>query len=99
MLHSWQPQATTACTTLPIWLLDPIDNAVQQVLRDTLNCTLPIEIIYNGPAEMDAWAIQKFEVASFSVCHPLGCSMHARLARAVGDVAAMTPLPLAGTLC
>jgi hypothetical protein len=33
-----------------------------QVLRDTLNCTLPIEIIYNGPLEMDAWAIRKFEV-------------------------------------
>jgi len=31
-------------------------------LRETLNCTLPIEIIYNGPSEMDAWAIQKFEV-------------------------------------
>lgn len=36
-----------------------------QVLRDTLNCTLPIEIVYNGPAEMDAWAIQKFEVGLF----------------------------------
>lgn len=31
-------------------------------LRETLNCTLPIEIIYNGPSEMDDWAIQKFEV-------------------------------------
>ena len=32
-----------------------------QVLRDTLNCTLPIEIIYNGPGEMDNWAINKFQ--------------------------------------
>ena len=39
-----------------------------QVLRDTLNCTLPIEIIYNGPLEMDAWAIQKFEVRLTSQC-------------------------------
>ena len=33
-----------------------------QVLRDTLNCSLPIEIIYNGPAEMDEWAVNKFQV-------------------------------------
>lgn len=33
-----------------------------QVLRDTLNCTLPIEIIYNGPGEMDSWAVNKFQV-------------------------------------
>ena len=33
-----------------------------QVLRDTLNCTLPIEIIYNGPREMDDWAVNKFQV-------------------------------------
>ena len=39
-----------------------------QVLRDTLNCTLPIEIIYNGPLEMDAWAIHKFEARACS--HP-----------------------------
>ena len=32
-----------------------------QVLRDTLNCTLPVEIIYNGPGEMDDWAINKFQ--------------------------------------
>ena len=35
-----------------------------QVLRDTLNCTLPIEIIYNGPREMDQWAVNKFQVPS-----------------------------------
>ena len=35
-----------------------------QVLRDTLNCTLPIEIIYNGPGEMDDWAINKFQARS-----------------------------------
>ena len=34
-----------------------------QVLRDTLNCTLPIEIIYNGPREMDEWAVNKFQVS------------------------------------
>lgn len=35
-----------------------------QVLRDTLNCSLPIEIIYNGPREMDEWAVNKFQVLS-----------------------------------
>ena len=35
-----------------------------QVLRDTLNCSLPIEIIYNGPREMDDWAVNKFQVLS-----------------------------------
>ena len=34
------------------------------MLRDTLNCTLPIEIIYNGPGEMDDWAINKFQARS-----------------------------------
>ncbi len=36
--------------------------ATLTVLRESLNCTLPIEIIYNGPLEMDAWSIQTFEV-------------------------------------
>ena len=40
-----------------------------QVLRDTLNCTLPIEIIYNGPAEMDLWAINKFQVRPLALLH------------------------------
>ncbi|CAL5224336.1 g7008 [Coccomyxa viridis] len=35
--------------------------ATIKVLRDTLNCTLPIEIIYNGPREMDEWAVNKFQ--------------------------------------
>ena len=33
-----------------------------QVLRHTLNCSLPIEIIYNGPSEMDDWSVKKFQV-------------------------------------
>lgn len=37
------------------------------VLRESLNCSLPIEIIYNGPNEMDLWSIKKFEVLPF---HP-----------------------------
>lgn len=40
-----------------------------QVLRDTLDCTLPIEIIYNGPAEMDLWAINKFQVSPLALLH------------------------------
>ena len=40
-----------------------------QVLRDTLNCTLPIEIIYNGPREMDEWAVNKFQVDSLLRAH------------------------------
>ena len=47
-----------------------------QVLRDTLNCTLPIEIIYNGPREMDQWAVNKFQVPSLlmtCVKLPRGC--------------------------
>ena len=33
-----------------------------QVLRNTLNCTLPIELVYNGEYEMDAKTCNKFEV-------------------------------------
>ena len=33
-----------------------------QVLRDTLRCRLPIEVVYNGKYEMDAPACAHFEV-------------------------------------
>lgn len=33
-----------------------------QVLRNTLNCTLPIELVYNGEFEMNNLTCQKFEV-------------------------------------
>ena len=48
-----------------------------QVLRDTLNCSLPIEIIYNGPKEMDEWAVNKFQVTLALIPQP---SCHSRLA-------------------
>ena len=33
-----------------------------QVLRETLNCTLPIEVIYSNPSEMSKHTAAKFEV-------------------------------------
>ena len=48
---------------------DLIHSVLPQVLRDTLNCTLPIELIYNGPAEMDQWAINKFQVRHLALLH------------------------------
>lgn len=35
-----------------------------QVLRQTLNCTLPIEIVYNGPVEADEVVRRQFEVSA-----------------------------------
>ena len=33
-----------------------------QVLRNTLNCTLPVELVFNGEYEMDKGTCDKFEV-------------------------------------
>lgn len=33
-----------------------------QVLRETLGCTLPMEIVFNGEREMDNRTCAKFEV-------------------------------------
>lgn len=44
-----------------------------QVLRDTLRCRLPIEVIYNGKYEMDAPACAHFEVCPLSLVHVYTC--------------------------
>ena len=35
---------------------------ILQVIRKTLNCTLPVEIVYNGEYEMDSKTCHRFEV-------------------------------------
>lgn len=37
-----------------------------QVLRNTLNCTLPVEVVYNGAEEMGPDLVHKFEVGALS---------------------------------
>ena len=38
-----------------------------QVLRETLNCTLPIEVIYSDPSEMSKHTAAKFEVGKIKI--------------------------------
>ena len=71
VLHS----LSAAWRTLKPWQQVKVKARRAQVLRDTLNCTLPIEIIYNGPLEMDAWAIQKFEVGMRQPLRDSACAL------------------------
>ena len=52
-----------ACTILHCtWCLLLQGLNMPQVLRNTLNCTLPIEIVHNGPLEATPDVIQRFQV-------------------------------------
>jgi hypothetical protein len=44
-----------SCTILPT------SRAPRQVLREQLECQLPVEVIYNGPMEMTPEILARFE--------------------------------------